>query len=715
MSSLYSTYWYRVTDLEPRLRSHVNVTRHFYRHQPWYILRDSHTGRHQRFNMAAYYIIGLMDGRKTVDEIWQASLDFLGDEAPSQDEVIALLGQLHRTDLLQCNVTPDTLELFDRQQHAESQSTFSTFSNPFALRLPLINPDHFLQKWAFLIRPLLHWPALILWMCTVATALLLAFSHWPELSHNITDRVLTPQNIIILWLLYPLIKLLHELGHAFAIKIWGGEVHEMGIMLLAFTPIPYVEASASAAFAAKSRRIIVAAVGMAVELFIAALALFIWLAVEPGMVKAIAYNIMLIGGASTLLFNGNPLLRFDGYYILADAIEIPNLAQRSNKYLGFLAQYYLFGMSELKSPVTAPGEEFWLITYGLCSFAYRMLVVFGLLLFIGSKFFIVGIMLAIWGAFSQLLKPAAMAAHRLYKAARQQRQTTRFALMSLLLLVLFTTAFFIVPAPFRTRSEGVVWIPEQSQLRAGSDGVIVSILAPVGSKVKKGQPLIVCEDPFLVTETTVIAANLQEAQARYNAEPLQATVQRAILKEEIQTIQADLHQHRQRLKSLILNSSANGIFIVPENRELLGRFIKKGQRLGYVVGKENPAIIRLVVNHKDISLIRDAVISVKIRAAEQFNHITTTTIANIVPAGGNKLPTAALGVQGGGQIPVDPRDPQGCVTLQKIFQMDVILPPELQGLKIGGRVFIRFDHPKTPLANQCYRALRQLFLRQFNV
>ena len=138
--------------------------------------------------------------------------------------------------------------------------------------------------------------------------------------------MLSAQNLLLLWLVFPVIKLLHELGHAYAAKAGGGEVHEMGMMLLVFMPVPYVDATAAGGFRSKWRRALVGAAGMLVELFIASLCMFVWVLVEPGVMRAVAFNVMLIAGVSTVVFNGNPLLRFDGYYILSDLIEIPNLA-----------------------------------------------------------------------------------------------------------------------------------------------------------------------------------------------------------------------------------------------------------------------------------------------------------------------------------------------------------------------------------------------------
>ena len=130
----------------------------------------------------------------------------------------------------------------------------------------------------------------------------------------------------------------------FAVKRWGGEVNEMGITLLVFMPIPYVEASSSATFPSKWQRVAVGAAGMYLELLLAGGAMFVWLYMGPGLLRTLAFNTMVVAGVSTVVINANPLLRYDGYFILADLIEIPNLAPRSYRCLGDLVQRYLFGV-----------------------------------------------------------------------------------------------------------------------------------------------------------------------------------------------------------------------------------------------------------------------------------------------------------------------------------------------------------------------------------
>ena len=309
-----SPSWYRVAELKPRLRSHAVVEPRYYRGELWYVLQDEVTTRHFRFTPTAWYLIGLMDGTRMLQDIWDATrAKFGAGGAPTQEEVIHLLSRLHSTDVLHCDVPPDTQELFRRHLTVKRASLKSRYFNPMSLRWSLLDPEKMLQRALPLVKPLFSWPAALLWLLLVASALVLTASHWTELSNHMIDTALAPHNWVLLWLFFPIIKGLHELGHAFAVKVWGGEVHNMGVAFLVLTPVPFVDASAASAFPNKGRRILVSAAGIMVELLLASLAVFLWLLVEPGIVRDMAVVVMFIGGVSTLLFNANPLLKFDGY------------------------------------------------------------------------------------------------------------------------------------------------------------------------------------------------------------------------------------------------------------------------------------------------------------------------------------------------------------------------------------------------------------------
>lgn len=704
--------WYRVADLTPGLRTHSEIRRHIYRGEVWYILQNHASGRVHRFSPSAHHVIGLLDGKRSIQQIWDMAEDALGDEAPTQEETIELLAQMHAADALQLDTPSDTAELFRRYERQEQQKLKQRFLNPMAMRFPLLDPDRFLTRWLPRLRTLFSVTALLVWLGVVVASLVAAAMHWSELTHNVTDRVLSPQNLILIWLSYPLIKLLHELGHGFAVKYWGGEVHEMGIMLLVLMPMPYVDASAASAFADRRHRMLVGAAGIMVEMFIAALAMFVWLAVEPGLVRALAFNAMLIGGLSTIIFNGNPLLRFDGYYIFADAVETPNLASRANRYLGYLCQRYLFGVDEAVSPATTRGERRWFLIYAPAAFTYRMLILFVIVLFIGSKFFVIGIVLALWAVAMQIVVPLLKKLGFLLHDARLQRHRSRALTVTGSVFLLVSGLLFWAPAPLWTQAEGVVWAPQQAEVRAGADGIVVELIAGPDQRVQPGDPLIRLEDPWLRTNVEMLEADRREVLARYEAARASNQVEAEMLKEQLATTTADLALARERLDALTIRSAESGVFLLDRPQDLLGRYLRRGDLLGFVADLSQ-ATVRVAVTQADIGLIRERNQEVRVRLFDRLEEPVTARISRQVPTATDRLPSAVLGTRGGGSIPVDPQDKKGIKALQDIFDVELKLEQSVE--RLGGRARVRFDHGSEPLAWQGYRRLRQLFLRQFNV
>src|SRR5436190_12520326 len=486
--TLFSPSWYRVAPLRPRLRSHVDIHRHSYRDEVWFILQDHASGRSHRLTPAAYRLIGLMDGERSIDQLWQLCNEQSGSDAPTQEDVIRLLGQLHAADALICDVPPDTRELFRRFQRQQRRTWRQRLWTPLAIRIPLVDPDRFLARTSFLVRPLFGWVGALLWLAIVAVGLVVAGQNWSALTEDAIDRALAPQNLVLLWFTYPLVKTIHEFGHAYAAKIFGAEVHEIGVMFLVFVPVPYVDASATSSFPDKRQRMVVGAIGIAVEVALAAIALLIWVYAAAGPAHAVAYNIILIGGVSTVLFNGNPLLRFDGYYVLADAIELPNLGQRATRYLGYLVQRYVFGSRDASFPPTDGRAKAWFVFYGIASFVYRIFISIAIIISLGSRFFFIGLLLAIWAGATQVMVPLAKAASFLGSSPRLQRNRHRAIIVSAGTFVAVALLLFAVPFPLYTVAEGITWPSDHSQVRANTDGFIRRLPVPNETPVAAGQP-----------------------------------------------------------------------------------------------------------------------------------------------------------------------------------------------------------------------------------
>lgn len=678
------------------------------------MLQDHVTGKHYRFTPIVYQIIGLMDGKLTVQELWEKATELYEDNAPTQGDMVRILSQLHAADVLLSNISPDTAELFDRYEKHERGKWKQNLRSPLSLRFSLFDPERFLSRTVGIVRPFFSIGGFLIWLIVVGVAVTLACLHWSELTEDVVDRVLSTQNLLLLWFIYPVIKTMHEFGHGYAVKVWGGEVHDIGIMLLVLMPIPYVDASSSSAFPEKWRRIVVGAAGMMVEFFVASLAMILWLNLEQGIVSAIAYNVMLIAGVSTVLFNANPLLRYDGYYIMSDMLEIPNLSQRSVKYLGHVTKRYLLGLKKDEPPYVGPGERFWLITYSIVSFIYRMLVYASIILFIAGKFFVIGVLLAAWAFASMIIIPLfKKISFVLFNPVLREIRIRAVFVVSAISLVVMMLLFF-APFPFRTCTEGVVWAPEESLVRAGTSCFVSSVKVSTNSHVKKGDVLIECRDQILVAKNKVLKAQLRALQARYNAEIYTDRVKARTTKEEVANVRAELVREKERLDDLIISSPCDGVFIVPDAEDLPGHYLRQGELVAYVLDAYKP-IVRVVVPQSDINLVRQRNRGIDIRFTEHLEKVYPADIIREVPKALESLPSMTLSSVGGGKVAVDPSDPDGLRPLEKQFQFDLEPADAISNVHIGGRVYVRFNHGFEPLIFQWYRKLRQLFLKRFNV
>jgi putative peptide zinc metalloprotease protein len=717
MSRFLSPNWHRVAGLRPRLAEHVQIHRHRYRGKLWYVIDDRAAGKVHRFTPPAYQFVCQMDGRRSVEDIWKQAVKVMDKDAPGQEDVIQLLGQLHANDLLKCDVIPDTAELFTRYGKQSRSLWFTNLKNPLSIRIPLFDPDEFLKATLPFVRPVFGVGGFLVWLAVVLMGATLAAEHWSELTENVSDRVLATGNLLVLALTFPIIKALHEFGHAYATRTFGGEVHEMGVLLLALMPIPYVDATGAVGFRSKWQRALVGAAGMMVELFLASLAMLAWTALEPGLARSALFDAMLIAGVSTLLFNGNPLLRYDGYYILSDLIEMPNLGVRANRYWGYLADRYLFAVREAKAEDATPGERRWFVFYAPAAFVYRFLVMVSIGIFLANEFFIVGVVLALWSAFTMLVVPVFKGLKYVLYNPKLNPTRGRAIRVTAGIVAALAVVLGLTPMPLRTQSEGILWLPEQAEVRAGSAGFVSRVLVPAGTEVEAGTPLVECEDPVLAAEIRVSRARIEEVKARRAAEWVEDRVQAEITRDELLREEANLARAEERAAKLLIRSPAAGRFVLAEEADLPGRFLKQGELVGFVVDGSGD-IVRVVVPQDDIDLVRNRIRAVAVRFAHDLDTILTARLIREVPAAKTELPSAALSTEGGGTHALDPRDPESGKAMESLFQFDLRLPETAAVARLqpyGTRVHVRFEHQSEPLARQWWRRLRQMFLSRLQV
>jgi putative peptide zinc metalloprotease protein len=713
--SLFGQSWYRVADIKPRLRGHIQFHHHVYRGNDWYVLQDYSSGQFHRFSKETYLIIGMMNGERTMAEIWGAACEALGDDMATQDEVINLLSYLHQADILQSNMPTDISNLGDRNKKEKSQKWLARLRSPTAMNFALWDPDSFLNRTALVARLLFSPLGAIFWCLVVFIALVLLGLHWGELSSNVTDRILSAENLGLLALIYPCSRLLHELAHAYAVKRWGGEVHEMGIMFMVFFPLPYVDASWSSAFPARRSRMLVGAAGILMDVFLAALGAIVWTLSEPGTVQVVAYNVLFVCGLSTLFLNANPLIRFDGYYVLSDWLEIPNLADRSSRYLTYLVKRRLLGVKNLSAQENTSAEKAWLAVYAVLSFLYRIFISFSIIFFIAGRFFFIGVVLAVWAGISILVLPPILSLRRTMNeisGMKKKQRELAFAVSAACVILL--ALFLFVPFPASTVTEGIVTVPEEGRVYAGADGFVVKVLTPSGTRVKKGDPLLYCDSPELQAEMKVLMANVNEVQARLRATQAVDPMQVGTLRDELERVNAKLQRARERASEMMVRSPADGVFILPAEEDWPGRSVRQGSQVGYVVDFSR-TIVSVIADQTDIDKIRFDTVRVEGRLAESPD-IYPAQILRETPEASKEIPSLALSVQGGGKVALDPArgNPARPEAFEKLFQIEV----ELRGAKatgLGERVYIRLVHKRESLFSRGRMFFRRLLLKRLNV
>jgi putative peptide zinc metalloprotease protein len=713
--SIHSPLWHLAEKLKPRLREDCAIERHVIRGTVWHVVRDRFSTKVHRLSPAAYGVLMRMDGTRTFDQIWRDVVARFGEDAPSQDQILHTASELYAANLLQSDAAVDESDLAERGRKEREHLPLSNLKNPMLIRIPLIDPDRFLGATAHLVRPFCNFLGGALWLAAVVWLGVQMTVHWHELTEDIADRVLAAQSLFTLVLIYPLLKILHELGHAYAAKLAGAEVHEMGIMMLTLLPAPYVDASASAIVPEKWKRAMIAAAGMMVELAVAAIAMLVWLNAEPGLLRSVAYDTVLIASVSTLIFNGNPLLRFDAYYIFCDLLELPNLGSRSQRYYNYLLQRYIFGAKDTAAVRATSAERFWFLLYAPASFIYRMLTIASVVLFISSQYFVIGLVLAIWMALASFVWPIVKAVKFVLLSPSLDGARLRAVAVAALFLIVVGLLVAVVPLPNGTVVRGVVWIPEETRVVANASGILTQALVDPGTQVAAGAPLLRLDDPLIASKRKKAQARLAEIDARLVSAQARTPYEAELLQQQRRLAEDELKEIERQYDNLVLRSPAAGTFIVPHLADLSGNFIKRGQMVGYVM-TDRPPPIRTTVPEGEIEYVRDRTTAVSVRFDEAvWRPIGAARIERQFPQSTKQLPSPALSSVNGGPFAPDPNAKEKETSLESFFEIDIATPAESVIDRWGQRVWVRFDHGASPALARIYRVGRQLFLGRFHV
>ncbi len=719
----FSESWYRVANLRPRLRSVTQIYRQHYRGQMWYVVRDASNNQFFRINDAAYYFLGLLDGRRTVAQVWDMCNELLGERAPTQGEAIQLLGQLYTANLLQADLPADAEGMFERYRKRIRREIGGYMMNLLFPRIPLWDPEPFLKRWIGAVSWMFGPVGIALWTVLVMTGGYFLIRRWDDLfsqAQGILDQ--DPGSLALLYLCFWGVKLCHEMGHGFTCKRFGmqsnsgGEVHTLGLMLLVFTPVPYVDASSSWAFRNKWHRIFVALGGMYVELAIAAVAAIVWYFYSD----PIAFNIIFVASVATILFNANPLLRFDGYYVLSDLLEIPNLAQRGKQYLYYLVKKYLFGVRQARDPGHSRAERVWLLSYAVASFIYRVLISVAIILFIADKLFFLGMVMALGAIVGWVGVPLWKFTHYLSTSPELIRTRGRAMAWTGGFIAALVVGVGVIPFPDRDRAQAVVLPRSFAFVHVGTDGFVEGF-TPSGVKVTpSSQALLRAENPQLLTERKVLEADYRLTATSLRQARTKELASANSLEQRLGVLVRNMNRIDERLRELQLAAPIEGTWVAPDIDAVVGRYLPRGEKIGMIVSDDD-LIVRATPDQNVGPRVKyhvdrgdPVVVEMRVRGNPTIH--LPGRITYIDNAGKRQLPSAALGYRAGGTLAVDPTDPEGRRTIESFFEVHI--DPDRANefyamLRSGQTVVVRFEMPKKPLGEQWWRAIRQMIQQRY--
>lgn len=719
----FSESWYRVADLRPRLRSTVQVHRQHFRGCMWHVLQDPASNQFYRLNEPAYRFVAMLDGRRTVAEVWDICNERLGDEAPTQGEAIQLLGQLYTSNLLLAELPPDVEGMFKRYQKRRGREVRGYLTNFLFIRIPLIDPDRFLQRWVGIVGKVFSKPGFVAWLVLMAVGIYHVAGNTGELFSR-AGGILAVANLPLLYVALVLVKVVHEFSHSFACKQFGresgtgGEVHVMGVMLLVFTPLPYMDASSAWALRSKWHRVVVGSAGMFAELAVAAVAAVVWARTGGGTINAICYNTMFIAGVSSLLFNGNPLLRYDGYYILSDLVEIPNLAQRSKEYIYYLVKRYVWRVHSAHNPAHTAGERGWFVFYGIAGTLYRAFILSAILIFIAGQFLMLGAVLAVAAFVLWVCVPLGKFVHYLATSNELLRIRGWATASTAGVVVALLAGLAVVPAPDHVRVEGVVEPAELAIVYARADGWVTDYLPTDSRADPRGRPLVVCENPLLLARLEELEAEQRRLEVRRRlAREQEGPAAEQIVAERLAAVVEQTTRLREQLDALSIRAPRAGTWIAPNIDRLLNGYLRRGDAVG-LVAKLDELIIRAPAGQDTAALLiseADAE-NVEIRPRGRPDLQVSGRITQFLPAGSRRLPSPALGYAFGGPIETLADETEGLRAAQRLFELRISPQSGSKGvLRPGQRVVVRIKLPDKPLLAQAKRALLQLAQRRFSI
>jgi putative peptide zinc metalloprotease protein len=703
---------------------------------PTWVVKDPLTLEHFQFSPEEYALMELLRQPASLAQLEREFGRRFSPRTITDQEIWTFLSRLHESGLLTSDAEGQGNELLRRMRKERSRRWAAAITQLTAIQFRGVNPDRFLSAMHDRCRWLFSKAALAIALLLILYAASLVVGHFDEFRSRLPQLSAFVDVRNWLWLIAAIagVKILHELGHALACKHFGGEVHELGVMLLAFVPCLYCDVTDSWRLASKWQRIVVSAAGMLVELVIAAVATIVWWHAKDGVLSLVALDVMVISTVHTLAVNGNPLLRYDGYYILSDLIESPNLWQRSRDAFRGFASRWMLGLRSDEDALVPHRHRAWLALYAVVSKIYLALIVVAIVWGIARVLYpwhLETLAFAIGATVcgSMAAGPVIGAVRFVRKPSRRgEVRSGRLATVAALALVAIVV-LLAWPVNYYVRAP-LVLLPDDAARVYATEGGALNTALPAGTHVDAGQTIAKLDNPDVLVELARLSGEYELQKLRLkNLELLrgddaEANAKIPATRAAVDDLARQLADRRRDAERLTLAApmagaiipvprletpeAANGrlrewsgAILDPQNR---GALVEPGTLLCFV-GDPNNASAVLVVEDTDIERVRPGQ-QVRLRLDQLPGQILIGEVIDVArrdpqPADSAKVARADLAPLFAGLLP------QGQESIH--YQVRVHLDSPPQALAIGGRGQAKIAAERITLARWIVRYLAQTF------
>ena len=538
-------------------------------------LKDPLSLAYFRLREAEYSVFRLLDGRKTYSDVLEALRRQFPAEGWSLENLKAFVGSLVQSGLLTSLMPGQGRSIAKRQELSSRRARLGLLSSLLSFRWRGIDPEPLLRRvepwtrWAF--RPVTFAACASL----IVLALLLVTLRWDTLVRRLPDAtaLFGLGNLVPLVVVFIGIKLLHELGHVLTCRHFGGECHELGIQVLMFVPLFYGDVTDAWMVSRRWPRIAISAAGIFVELVLASIATLLWWSSVPGLLNSIFLNVMLVCSVNTLLFNGNPLLRYDGYYVLADWLHLPNLAMQARQTVMSLWERVITGDGD--DDVELDSRRWWTLSiYGVLSAVYRLFVTIGIVWFLhhffGRGLGVFATAISALLVFGAVVTPVRELVMRIRLRSKSPTSSPRRLRSGLAVAGALLVAALLIPLPYSVSAPFVVFPGDAQPVFVTVSGRIESAV-PAGSRVRAGEPLgelvnheLSLQHEQRVAEVARLTARLKNLEAqRGNNES--AAMRLPATRDELAGAWRRLDQLTSEVQRLRLSSPSAGTVLPPPN------------------------------------------------------------------------------------------------------------------------------------------------------